>query len=181
VSPINGFVSKKMVNVGDMAKPGHPVLALESLDELKIEVDVPEFEIGKFEINDTVSITVSAVNLSQLKGVVERIIPSSSFSGQYKIIVSLSGKNSKLKPGMFAKIDLLKESKDKLLVNKSIIIRKGQLTGLYTVNQQSEAMLRWVRLGKEYGEKVEIISGLSAGEELIVSTSSKIADGIKVK
>ncbi len=42
-SPINGFVSSKMINIGDMAKPGHPVLVLESLTELKIEINVPEF------------------------------------------------------------------------------------------------------------------------------------------
>ena len=180
-SPINGFVSKKMVKVGDMAKPGYPVLALESLDELKIEVDVPEFEIEKFEANDVVTITVDAIHLNNVKGVVERIIPSSSFSGQYKVVVSLNEKNSKLKPGMFAKIKLLKDKETKLLVSKKAIIHKGQLTGIYTVSQLGEAMLRWVRLGKEYGDKVEVLSGLIEGEKLIVSSNSKLTDGVLVK
>lgn len=180
-SPINGFVSKKMVNVGDMATPGHPILALESLDELKIEVDVPEFEISKFEANDAVTVTIDAVNLANIKGVVERIIPSSSFSGQYKVVVSLTEKHLLLKPGMFAKINLLKGKEEKLLVSKKAIIQQGQLTGIYTVNQQNEAMLRWVRLGKEYDDKVEILSGLIAGEQLIVSSTSKLTDGVKVK
>ncbi|PCJ26791.1 MAG: hypothetical protein COA97_05195 [Flavobacteriales bacterium] len=180
-SPINGFVSKKMVNVGDMAKPGHPILALESLDELKIEVDVPEFEISKFKLNDAVSITIDAVNLNKVKGTVERIIPSSSFSGQYKVIVVLKESYYNLKPGMYTKIHLLKGMENKLLVSKNIIINRGQLTGLYTVNQQDEAVLRWVRLGKEYGDKVEVLSGLRLGEQLIVSSASKLTDGIKIQ
>jgi len=181
ISPINGFVSKKMINVGDMANPGQPILALESMEELKIETNIPEFEISKFEVNDSVKIVVSAANLNQVNGIVERIVPSSSFSGQYKVIVALSTQYQNLKPGMFAKVNLLKSKESKLLISKKSIITKGQLTGVYTVNQQGEAMLRWIRLGKEYGNNVEVLSGLTAGEQLIISSSSKITDGILVK
>jgi RND family efflux transporter MFP subunit len=179
-SPINGFVSSKMINVGDMAKPGFPVLVLESLTELKIELSVPEFEIGKFELNDEVSIDVNVANLNAAKGKVGRIIPSSS-SGQFKVIVSLDENNTLLKPGMFARVNLLKDKEKLLLIDKSIVIEKGQLRGVYTVNQQQEAMLRWVRLGKEYGDKIEVLSGLIEGEELIISSLSKLTDGVKVK
>jgi multidrug efflux pump subunit AcrA (membrane-fusion protein) len=113
--------------------------------------------------------------------VVERIVPSSSFSGQYKAVVALSEQNKSLKPGMFARINLLKDKENKLLIPKSSIITKGQLTGIYTVNQQGEAMLRWIRLGKESGENVEVLSGLTINEEIIVSSQSKITDGILVK
>lgn len=180
-SPINGFVSKKMVNVGDMANPGQPILALESMEELKLEANIPAFEISKFEINDSIKITVADADLAGVSGVVERIVPSSSFSGQYKVVVALNKQHKNLKPGMFARINLLKNSERKLLVQKSSIIKKGQLMGIYTVNQQGEAMLRWIRVGKEYGDKVEVLSGLIEGEQLIVSSTSKLNDGLLVK
>lgn len=180
-SPINGFISKKMMNVGDMAAPGQPVLALESMDELKVEVNVPEFEIHKFETNDSVTVSVDAVNAKDLVGTVERIVPSSTYSGQYKVVLVLNKENPQLKPGMFAQVNLLKDKTMKLLVPKSSIIQKGQLTGLYTVNQQNEAMLRWVRLGKDYGDHVEVLSGLIEGEQLVISTQSKITDGTKLQ
>jgi RND family efflux transporter MFP subunit len=179
-SPINGFVSSKMSSIGDMAKPGFPVLVLESLTELKIELNVPEFEIAKFELEDNVSIDVDVANLKAAKGKVDRIIPSSS-SGQFKVIVSLTENSNLLKPGMFARVNLLKDKEQVLLINKSLIIKKGQLTGIYTVSQQQEAMLRWVRLGKEYGDKVEVLSGLIEGEQLITSSTSKLTDGALVK
>jgi RND family efflux transporter MFP subunit len=180
-SPINGFVSKKMVNVGDMANPGQPILALESMEELKIEADIPAFKIGQFEINDSIKVTVKDAGLTEMNGVVERIVPSSSFSGQYKAVIALSQQNKSLKPGMFARINLLKDIENKLLIPKSSIITKGQLTGIYTVNQQGEAMLRWIRLGKEYGDYVEVLSGVTINEQIIVSSQSKITDGILVK
>lgn len=180
-SPINGFVSKKMVNVGDMANPGQPILALESMEELKIEANIPAFEIGQFAVNDSVKITVKDAGLTQMDGVVERIVPSSSFSGQYKAVIALNQQIKSLKPGMFARTNLLKDKENKLLVPKSSIITKGQLTGIYSINQQGEAMLRWIRLGKEYGDKVEVLSGLTEGEQLIVSSTSKLTDGILVK
>jgi RND family efflux transporter MFP subunit len=180
-SPINGFVSKKMVNVGDMANPGQPILALESMEELKIEADIPAFEIGQFEVNDSIKIAVKDAGLTEMTGVVERIIPSSSFSGQYKAVIALNQQHKSLKPGMFARISLLKNKENKLLVPKSSIVTKGQLTGVYAVNQQGEAMLRWIRLGKDYGDNVEVLSGLTINEEIIVSSQSKITDGILVK
>jgi RND family efflux transporter MFP subunit len=180
-SPINGFVSKKMVNVGDMANPGQPILALESMEELKVEIDIPAFEIGQFEVNDSIKIAVKDAGLTEMSGVVERIIPSSFFSGQYKAVIALNQQHKSLKPGMFARISLLKNKENKLLVPKSSIVSKGQLTGVYTVNQQGEAMLRWIRLGKESGDNVEVLSGLTINEEIIVSSQSKITDGIQVK
>ena len=180
-SPINGFVAKKMVNVGDMANPGQPILALESMEELKIEADIPAYEIGQFEVNDSIKITVADAGLTEMNGVVERIIPSATFSGQYKAVIALGQQNKSLKPGMFARINLLKNKVNKLLIPKSSIIHKGQLTGIYTVNQQGEAMLRWIRLGKEYGNSVEVLSGLTINEQIITSSQSKITDGINVK
>ncbi len=179
-SPINGFVSSRMVNIGDMAKPGYPVLVLESLTELKIDLNVPEFEIAKFELEDQVNINVDVANIKAAKGKVDRVIPSST-SGQFKVIVSLNEPTSLLKPGMFARVNLLKEKENLLLVDKNLIIKKGQLTGVYTISQQQEAMLRWVRLGKEYGEKVEVLSGLIEGEQIIISATSKLIDGSPVK
>lgn len=179
-SPINGFVSEKMINVGDMAKPGFPVLVLESLTELKIQLNVPEFEISKFELNDQVRISVDVAELKNAKGKVDRIIPSSS-SGQFKVIVSLDENNVLIKPGMFARVDLLKEKEDILLIDKGLVIKKGQLTGIYTVSQQNEAMLRWIRLGKEYGNKIEVLSGLIHGETIITSATIKLTDGASVK
>lgn len=181
-SPISGFVSQKFINAGDMATPGSPLLALESLDNLIVSINVPEFEIGMLEENDPVTVKIDALKNATCKGVIEKIIPSSAFSGaQYKVNVAFKSLNENVKPGMFARVDLYKNKEAKILIPSTSIRNRGQLTGLYTVNQQGEAMLRWVRIGQEYPEGTEVLSGLSEGEKIIISSDSKLADGMKVE
>jgi len=181
-SPINGFVSQKFINPGAMATPGSPLIALESLDELKVEINVPEFEIETFRQGDSVFVHIDAVGEETFSGELDKIIPSSEFSGpQFKVSVKLLTKNEGLKPGMFARVSLLNETENKILVPAAALYQRGQLTGIFTVSTQGEALLRWVRIGKEFAEGVEILSGLVAGERYIDASESKLYDGIKVE
>jgi len=66
------------------------------------------------------------------------------------------------------------------LVPLSAIINRDELTGIYTVSANNTAMLRWVRLGKTYGDKVEVIAGLSKDEKFIGSSGSKLYNGAPV-
>jgi hypothetical protein len=68
-----------------------------------------------------------------------------------------------------------------VLVPIDVIITKGQLSGIYTVSQNQTALLRWLRLGKTFGDKVEVLSGLNADEQYIVSAAGKLYNGAKVK
>jgi len=181
MSPIDGFVSQKMSDVGDIASPGSPLLALESLEQLKVEINVPEFEIGKLYEKAPVVIKVAAMNGQLINGWVDKIVSSSEYSGsQYKVSIQFEEAVG-LKPGMYAEITLLKGAEQKILIPENAIYRRGQLVGLYGVNHQNEAMLRWVRLGKTYSEGVEVLSGLNAGEQVIISSEGKLFDGAKVE
>ncbi|MEO9964240.1 MAG: efflux RND transporter periplasmic adaptor subunit [Reichenbachiella sp.] len=181
-APIDGFVSQKFVNEGTMATPGSPLIALESLDQLKIEISVPEFEIGLFTEGDPVQVEIDAIKEKSLTGSVDRIITSSAFSGsQYQVLIVLKGDSKGMKPGMFARVSLLKNKESKTIVPRKAIVQRGQLSGLYTVNQQGEAMLRWVRLGKEFPEGIEVLSGLKNGEQYIMTSESKLTEGVKVE
>ena len=67
-----------------------------------------------------------------------------------------------------------------VLVPKEALVYKGQLTGIYTVSQNKTAMLRWLRLGRDYGNQIEVLSGLSTDESYIVSAEGKLYNGVKV-
>ena len=180
-SPIDGVVTAKMANEGDMATPGNPMLAIESVSDIKIVAQVPEFELELFEIGDPVLVFIKANREEPFKGWVDQVVPSSQFSGsQYKVNIKMLFTKG-IKPGMFARISLMKGSDEKILVPLQSIYSRGQLSGVYTVNQQGESMLRWVRLGKTYPEGVEILSGLDRGESLIISADQKLEDGAMVE
>jgi hypothetical protein len=67
-----------------------------------------------------------------------------------------------------------------VLVPESALVRQGQLTGVYTVGSDNVAILRWLRIGKTFGNQLEVLSGLSADEQYIVSAEGKLFNGAKV-
>lgn len=67
-----------------------------------------------------------------------------------------------------------------LTIPQSAIVTRGQLSGVYTVSQSKTAILRWLKLGQTIENKVEVLSGLKAGEQLILSAKSKLYNGVPV-
>ncbi len=181
VSPIDGFVSQKISNEGNIASAGSPLLTLESSDQLKIKINVPEFEIGVITQQAAVRIEVPALSEDPFHGWVDKIVPSSEFSGvQYRVSIRFKVVHG-LKPGMFAEVTLLQGKEQKIMVPPEAIYHRGQLTGVYGINQNDEALLRWVRLGKTYPQGIEVLSGLDQGESVIISVEGKLFDGAKIQ
>jgi hypothetical protein len=67
-----------------------------------------------------------------------------------------------------------------MLVPESALVHQGQLTGIYTVGNGNVAILRWLRVGKKLGNQVEVLSGLSAKEQYVVSAEGKLYNGALV-
>jgi len=182
-SPIDGYVVQKNVSQGDMASPGQPLLAVEEVADLKVLVSVPASQIDLFSKSDTLDISIEAAK-AQFSGIVKAINPSAdAMSRQFEVKVSIPKDVAKLqivKPGMFADVRLRKGMDSLLMVPDSALVRRGQLTGLYTVNDNNELLLRWVRIGRHQNGKVEILSGLKPGERLVLAGNQKLVEGQKV-
>lgn len=178
-APFDGYVVSKMASEGDMAGPGQPIIAFEQEDKMKIKVTVPESEISLFNLNDTVTVAVKAAGYSG-KGVVANINQSGSRgSRQFSVEIMLNG-DTGVKSGMFAEVGLTTDKDRAIVVPQSAIIERGQLTGLHTLNDDSEVVLRWIRLGDTFGDKVEVLSGLSEGETFVASSDQRLEEGQKV-
>lgn len=183
VAPFDGNVVRKMASEGDMASPGRPLLLFEQAGTIKVEMTVPESEITQLNRGDTVSVDVKAAGHSGLKGIVATINPAGNRgSRQFMVEVKLPDLpvNSGLKSGMFAEVSLLSGTDSLLTVPRSAIVERGQLTGLYTLNDSSEVMLRWVRLGNAHGKTVEVLSGLAPGERYVKAFEGRLQEGQKV-
>jgi hypothetical protein len=69
---------------------------------------------------------------------------------------------------------------ERVLVPETALVKQGQLTGIYTIGTGNVAILRWLRIGKNFGNQVEVLSGLSANEQYIVSAEGKLYNGALV-
>ncbi len=183
-SPYNGIVINKFVNAGDMASPGMPLLAVEVPDAFEVLTRIPESEMNLWKQGDTALVEIPSIK-KKLKGIVSHISPSNKFSGpQYEILITLQAEkdqSSMMRSGMFANINLFSGTEEVVVVPTDLFVQRGQLTGIWMVSPQGKALMRWVRTGRESGDKTEILSGISAGESYIVKYDRRLFDGIKIE
>ncbi|PNQ72590.1 efflux RND transporter periplasmic adaptor subunit [Hanstruepera neustonica] len=182
-APFDGVVTSKMIETGDMANPGKPLITVEAPGNFEVMAMVPETEISKIIVNTEVTVLVKSINKT-LSGKVSEVSTSSKHTGgQYLVKIALNKTDTNLLSGMFVTVQFPVEKQTDnaiVLVPKEALVYNGQLTGVYTVSQTNTAILRWLRLGREYGNKVEVLSGLSADESYIVSAEGKLYNGAKV-
>ncbi|RMF54841.1 MAG: efflux RND transporter periplasmic adaptor subunit [Calditrichaeota bacterium] len=177
-APFDGVVSHKFVEVGDLANPGQTLMVIENTRQVKIRAKIPETEIGSLTTGTPVNVQIHPFTSDVFSGTLERIIPAGDpQSRQFDVEVMVQNPEGKLKSGMFARITVSGKGQNGLFVPRSALIRRGQLEGLFIVSRENKAHLRWVRSGREYGNQVEILSGLNPGELVVVTNVSQLRDG----
>lgn len=184
-APYGGVITGKFVQEGDMANPGMPLLSIESPSQWKVIARIPEADISRLKLNESVKVQFKALGGKEMNGVIAEINPSSANTGnQFEAKVILSEEpeqKANLYSGMYATVFYEKGSQPLVLVPKTALVNKGQLVGLYAVGQTGNALLRWVKTGKTYGDSIEILSGLSDGETYIQTSNGKLFDGALVE
>lgn len=182
-APFNGIITGKTAKTGDMANPGQPLISLESPGNFEVIAMVPETEISQIKNNVEVDVLVRSINKT-LKGKVSEVSTSAKHTGgQYLVKIALNKSDANILSGMFATVQFPVEKNsttELVLIPTEAIITKGQLSGVYTVSQSNTALLRWLRLGRTYGDQVEVLSGLSSDESFILSAEGKLYNGVKV-
>ena len=185
-APFSGVVTQKLAEVGSIANPGMAILTIEQNETFQVSASIAESDISKIHLGDVADIQIKSTG-KLFEGKIIQINPSSQFTGgQYIIKISIPGTVKKdIYAGMFAGVSIpVKDTRqvkdDVVLVPLSAIINRDELNGIYTVSADNTALLRWIRLGKTYGDKVEVISGLSKDEKFIRSSESKLYNGAPV-
>lgn len=180
-APTDGIIARKMLEEGNMANPGMPLMILEDTGRMKVVAHLGEKDISSVKIGDPVRIDVTSLNGATYTAPLARIIQSANpGSRTYDIEIYIDHPDGRLKSGMFARVSVPVGTRQAVLVPTAAIIQRGQLTGVWTVNDQSVAHLRWVRLGNATGERTEVLSGLDGHETLVLSHAAPLAEGDKV-
>jgi len=175
VSPSSGWVTEKKIDAGSMAVPGAPLMTVESGSGFDIETYVDESLTGKLKTGMPAQVVIDAVDLN-LTGTIFDIVPAmEGRSRTFRIKIAVA--HPQLKSGLYARVMIPLGKKEILLVPQKSIMEKGQLTGVYVVGNKSDVTYRLVRAGKPFGNNVEIISGIAAGESIITSGMDKAVDG----
>ncbi|MER3319223.1 MAG: efflux RND transporter periplasmic adaptor subunit [Allomuricauda sp.] len=183
-APFSGVVTNTYIDEGDMANPGVPLVSVESPGAFEVVAKVAENNITSIEVGTKAQILVKTLDTIITGKVSELSASAQNTGGQYLMKVLLDKTEAKILSGMYATVRLETDQKNNgktvVTVPSKALVHKGQLTGIYTLGQDNVALLRWLRLGEKYGEKVEVLSGLSKGDQYIVSAEGKLFNGAKV-
>ena len=182
-APFSGTITSKNVEAGNMANPGVPLISMETPGNFEVMAMVPETEISEIKSGTTVDVLVKSINQT-IKGKVKEVSTSAkNTGGQYLVKIDLDKTDANILSGMFTTVQFPVERKAKskmVLIPSEAIVTNGQLSGVYTVSQSNTALLRWLRLGRTFGDQVEVLSGLNANEAYIVSAEGKLFNGAKI-
>jgi RND family efflux transporter MFP subunit len=160
-APYAGIVSQRHVAVGELVRPGAPLMSGLSLEHVRVVVDVPQSmlepirEIGKANVY-----------------VGERAIAAESLTffpvadpatNTFRVRATLPASSATLYPGTFVKIGFVVGETERLLLPASALVRRSELTAVYVVGDAA-VTLRQIRIGRRYGERIEVLAGLAQGE-----------------
>jgi RND family efflux transporter MFP subunit len=178
-APYAGVVAEVPVSVGDMAMPGKPLLTLYDPGALRVTAMIPQSALAGAALSADTRIEIQGLPVARsgLHASRVEILPTADpQTHTVEVRLSLAPPAAGVSPGMFARVWLpvAPDSVDSpaatapglLLVPFRAVIRRAEVTGLYVVDAAGHAVLRQVRLGETRGDSVEILSGVSAGEQV---------------
>lgn len=182
-APISGIVSSLTVEEGAMAGNTQPALTLVNMDEVYIELKVPENNINDLSLNQEVQVNIDSASKSKVfVGTIDSLSPASDPQTQlYTVRVYLKNEDHLIKPGMFAKISLKTDVKeDVVAVMSDSILTKGDKNYVYVI-EDNKAVLKEVNTGLDVGLYTEVLGGINLGEKLVVKGQNYLDDGETVK
>lgn len=179
-APFDGVITEKKIEAGEIASPGQPLLKMEDPQRLRLEATVAEGDLQALSRGARIPVMIDALGPKTLSGTVAQILPTGDPATHTFLVKVELPPTPGLKTGMFGRLLLDKGTGRTLVVPRSAVIERGELTGLYIVGPDSLAHLRWVKLGRTVGESIEILSGLTDGERLLADASTGI-EGARIE
>lgn len=179
---ISGTINKKMVEPGTVVSPGTAMFEIVNINSLKLSVLVDESQIGKIQLGQEVPIKVNVLPEDSFVGRITFIAPKSDASLNFPVEIEVQNRGN-LKAGMYATAKFSTnngaETKNMLTVPAEAFVN-GVSSGQLFVVQNGVAKLIKVTVGKVYGDKVQVLSGLNGGEQVVTSGQINLDNGSKV-
>lgn len=174
-SPFAGMVVDKLANLGDLAAPGKPLFTIYEQGRLWLEANVPENLLAGIHIGEARTLRIDARD-RELRGRVVEIVPSSDPATRTIVVRVHLEDTREIVPGMFGRLLIPSAPEQVLTVPAAAITRAGQLTMVDVVDHDCVER-RAVQLGRAIGKRFEVLSGLAAGDTLVLKNAEPSVHG----
>ncbi|MDA8429572.1 MAG: efflux RND transporter periplasmic adaptor subunit [Geobacteraceae bacterium] len=180
LAPISGIITSKQADLGATVFPAQPLMTIEDEGSYQLELSVPESIAPIVKPGTAVQVTLDAMKTA-FNARISEIVPAADPASRTFIAKVALGQKG-LKSGMFGRGAISLGTKiNGLLVPRKAIVEQGALTSVWVVDKNALARMRLVKVGKTFGDNVEVLSGLSDGERIAVAGVEKVSEGSKVE
>ena len=180
-APFAGIVGLRHVSAGEYITAGQALVNLEAIDPVKADFRVPEKFLPAIRVGQTIKIKVDAFPEDSFEGRVYAIDPRLDVAGRSLLVRAMvPNRDQRLRPGLFARVTVLLQLKeDALSVPEQAIVPQGESQFVFKI-VDGKAKLTKVKIGTRREGRVEIVEGLTAGDQVVTAGQLKIRDGSPV-
>ena len=182
-SPISGIVTARNYDNGDMYSGQMPVVTVMQINPVKILINVSESYYSKLIVGMGVDISFDVFPNERFNGKVSLIYPTiDERTRTFSVEIKLPNNNSKVRPGMFARVNINYGSENRIVVPDLAVIKQAGSGARYVyVYKDGKVSYKQIELGQRIGNEYETISGLNTGDQVVVAGQSKLVDGSSVE
>jgi RND family efflux transporter MFP subunit len=181
VAPFSGVVTARMADPGSMAMPGVPLLQVDQTGALQLEATVDESAMGAIHKGMKAKVVLGGDSSTEIAGTVAEIVPvADPASHSFLVKIELPSSNH-LRAGIYGTVEFANGTRQAILIPRSAVVLRGSLACVYVLDGQGIAQLRYITLGEQQGNLVEVLSGISPGERLVDAPSDRDLAGKRIE
>jgi membrane fusion protein (multidrug efflux system) len=182
-APFSGIVAERLVSMGDYVSRGMKVATVVRIDPIRVELTVPEQYLSLVKMGQAVRLSVDAYAGETFNARVRFVSPALKADQRALTVEAVaSNPDGRLKPGLFATALLQQPAPaPALLVPAEAVETVAGTSRVYTIGTNLKVEERIVTTGERIGDRVELVSGVKAGERVVANPRGRLADGIRVQ
>ena len=166
-SPLSGVVAQRLTELGEMASPGKPLVTVYEPGQLRVVASVPQYKLAEVQQTQRARLELAETHRWIDAGSVTVLPTANARTHTVQVRVNLPDQVPGVAPGMFARVHFVTGRAKKLLLPAQAVLRRGEITAVYILDERGVLQLRQVRLGESLADGlVEILAGTAAGERV---------------
>lgn len=179
-APFDGVVTERKVDPGTLASPGLPLFTVEDTRSYRLEVTVDETDVRLVSVERTAPAIIDALGSARLMGKVVQIVPAADPGSRSFLVKVELPRNPLVRSGLFGRAQFARGERSALLIPRTAVVERGQLQGVYVLDANQIAGLRYLTLGRATDSQVEVLAGLEAGEKLVAVPGGRELGGKRI-
>ena len=180
-APFDGYVEKRLVNIGELVKTQMPVMSVVRVDPLKVIAEIPEKMAPWIKEGQPVELHVDAYPDRTFVGKVSRISPAvNTATRAFPFEALVPNQDATLKPGTFARVHIESGKTDTVLTLPNAVMQYRYGVNRVFLVEGEKLVTHELKVGERLGDRIEIVSGVKAGDRVAATDIEKLTDGMKV-